>query len=113
MKEDTIIQLRQPGSFSDDPLTDLLRASARQLLAQAVEAEIDAHIAVHADLTDGNGHRRIVRHGFLPEREVQTGIGAVAVRMPRARDRDPGARAAISGLPLRSCRPICAAPNRW
>ena len=91
MKEDTIIQLRQPGSFSDDPLTDLLRASARQLLAQAVEAEIDAHIAVHADLTDGNGHRRIVRHGFLPEREVQTGIGAVAVRMPRARDRDPGA----------------------
>jgi transposase-like protein len=91
MKEDTIIQLRQPGSFSDDPLTDLLRAGARQLLAQAVEAEIDAHIAVHADLTDGNGHRRIVRHGFLPEREVQTGIGAVAVRMPRARDRDPGA----------------------
>ena len=91
MKEDTIIQLRQPGSFSDDLLTDVLRAGARQLLAQAVEAEVEAHIAAHGDLTDGSGHRRIVRHGYLPEREVQTGIGSVAVRMPRARDRDAGA----------------------
>ena len=91
MKEGTVVGLRQPGSFSDDPLTDILRSGARQLLAQAIEAEVGAHIAAHSDLTDGSGRRRVVRHGHSPEREIQTGIGAVRVRSPRARDRDPHA----------------------
>ena len=91
MKEDTVVALHQPGSLSDDPLTDILRAGARQLLTQAVEAEIEGHIAAHADLTDAFGRRRIVRHGYLPAREIQTGIGAVRVKAPRVRDRDPGA----------------------
>ncbi len=89
MRDDTVVALRQPGSFSDDPLTDILRAGARQLLAQAIEAEVEGHIAAHADLTDAEGRRRVVRHGYLPEREIQTGIGAVRVKAPRARDRDP------------------------
>ena len=91
MKDDTVVTLQQPGSFSDDPLTDVLRAGARQLLAQAVEAEVESHILAHADLTDGNVRRRVVRHGYLPEREIQTGIGAVEVKAPRVRDRDPEA----------------------
>ena len=91
MKEGTVVGLRQPGSFSDDPLTDILRSGARQLLAQAIEAEVGAHIAAHSDLTDGSGRRRVVRHEHSPEREIQTGIGAVRVRSPRARDRDPHA----------------------
>ena len=89
MHEDTVVAFRQPGSFSDDPLTDVLRAGARQLLGQAIEAEVEAHIAAHADLTDAKGRRRVVRHGYLPEREIQTGIGAVRVKAPRVRDRDP------------------------
>ena len=91
MKEDTVVALRQPGSFSDDPLTEVLRTGARQLLAQAIEAEVAGHIAGHAHLTDAAGRRRVVRHGHLPERSVQTGIGAVGVRAPRVRDRDPTA----------------------
>ena len=91
MNDDTVVTLQQLGSFSDDPLTDVLRAEARQLLAQAVEAEVEFHILAHADLTDGNGRRRVVRHGYLPERDIQTGIGAVGVKAPRVRDRDPGA----------------------
>ena len=89
MNEDTVVAFRQPGSFADDPLTDVLRAGARQLLGQAIEAEVEAHIAAHADLTDTKGRRRIVRHGYLPEREIQTGIGAVRVKAPRVRDRAP------------------------
>ena len=91
MKDDTVVAFRQPGSFSDDPLTDILRAGARQLLAQAVEVEVEVHIAAHADLTDAEGRRRVVRHGYLPEREIQTGIGAVRLKAPRVRDRDPEA----------------------
>lgn len=90
MKEDTVVWFRQPGSFSDDPLTEVLRAGARHLLAQAVEAEVEAHIAAHAHLLGADGRRRVARHGHLPERLVQTGIGAVPVRTPRTRDRAPG-----------------------
>ena len=89
MREDTVVSLRQPGSFCDDPLTDILRSGARRLLSQAIEAEVEAHIAAHSDLTDARGRRRIVRHGYMPERAIQTGIGAVRVRAPRTRDRDP------------------------
>ena len=91
MKDDTVVSLRQPGTFSDDPLTDILRAGARQLLAQAIEAEVEGHIVAHAELTDAQGRRRVVRHGYLPEREIQTGLGAVRVKAPRVRDRDPEA----------------------
>ena len=99
MKEDTVVSFRQPGSFSADPLTDVLRSGARRLLAQAVEAEVEAHIVAHSDLTDGQGRRRIVRHGYLPEREIQTGIGGVRVKAPRVRDRAGGIRFTSSILP--------------
>ncbi len=78
MREDTVVQLRQPGTFSEDPLTEILRLGARRLLGQAVEMEVKAFVEMHADLTDEAGRRRVVRHGYLPEREIQTGIGPVA-----------------------------------
>ena len=87
MKEDRVVQLHQPGGFSEDPLTEVLRAGARQLLAQAVEQEVADFLAAHEALRDDAGRRRLVRHGHLPEREIQTGIGPVAVRCPRVRDR--------------------------
>ena len=43
--------------------------------------------AAHADLTDGQGRRRLVRNGHAPERHLQTGIGPIAVSRPRVRDR--------------------------
>ena len=98
MKDDTVVALRRPGSFSDDPRRDILRAGARQLLAQAIEAEVEGHIVAHADLTDAEGRRRVVRHGYLPEREIQTGIGAVRVKAPRVCDRDPEARGGRIGF---------------
>ena len=49
MSDDNIVQLIQPGSFSD-PLTEVLRNGARSLLAKAVEAEVASFLAKHADL---------------------------------------------------------------
>ena len=83
-------QKNVPGSFEDDPLTEVLRLGARRLLGQAVEAEVAGFVEAYAHLTDSAGRRRIVRHGHLPEREIQTGIGPVAVRCPRVRDRGAG-----------------------
>ena len=86
MTEANVFQLSQPGTFTD-PLTAVLRNGARALLAQAVEAEASALLASHADKLTEDGRQRLVRHGHLPEREVMTGIGPVAVRCPRVRDR--------------------------
>ena len=99
MREDTVVQLRQPGSFEDDPLTEVLRLGARRLLGQAVEAEVAGFVEAYTHLTDSAGRRRIVRHGHLPEREIQTGIGPVAVRCPRVRDRGTGGGSATDRTP--------------
>ena len=82
MPNDNVVRLIQPGAF-DDQLTEVLRNGARALLAQAVEAEVADFLAKHGDLQTEDGHRRVVRHGHLPEREVMTGIGPVTVRQPR------------------------------
>jgi transposase-like protein len=84
--ESNVFQLSQPGSFAD-PLTEVLRGGARALLAQAVEAEVAALLSAHADKLTEDGRARLVRHGHLPERKMMTGIGPVAVRCPRVRDR--------------------------
>jgi putative transposase len=81
-----VFQLTQPGTFAD-PLTEVLRNGARALLAQAVEAEVTALLSLHADKLTNDDRARLVRHGHLPEREIMTGIGPVAVRCPRVRDR--------------------------
>ena len=86
MTDTNVFQLSQPGTFTD-PLTEVLRNGARALLAQAVEAEVSSLLSCHADKLTDDGRRRLVRHGHLPEREIMTGIGPVAVRCPRVRDR--------------------------
>ena len=70
----------------------MLRAGARQFLAQALELEVEAFLAEKADLKLPDGRARLVRHGHGPEREVQTGIGAVAVFRPKIRDRGTAER---------------------
>jgi putative transposase len=90
MNEDSsIVRFRQPDTI-DDPLTALLRSGARQLLEQAIEAEVAAFLAASKDLKLADGRDRLVRHGHGPERLIQTGIGPVEVQRVKVRDRDPG-----------------------
>jgi transposase-like protein len=85
----TVVPLRQPDEV-DDPLTAILRSGARRLLAQAVEAEAEAFLAAMKGARLPDGRERLVRHGHAPERLVQTGIGPVAVRRAKLRDRGAG-----------------------
>jgi putative transposase len=85
-----VIKLAQPGTFTDS-LTEILRNGAHALLAQAIELEVADFIGRYADLKAAAGRQRLVRHGHLPKREIMTGIGPVAVRQPRVRDREPSA----------------------
>jgi putative transposase len=87
--QSTTVPIAGPMTGSHDVLTDLLRDGARRLLAEAVEAEVAAWIDTHVHLKDSAGRRQVVRNGYLPEREIQTGLGAVEVKQPRAHDRRP------------------------
>jgi putative transposase len=87
MQEHTTIPFPHPQLTAEDPLTAVLRQGAQRLLAQAIEIEVAMLLAQYADRHDGRGRQAIVRNGYLPEREVQTGIGAVRVQVPRVRDR--------------------------
>jgi putative transposase len=96
MQEDTVVGLPRPGgTVEDDPLLCVLRDGARQMLRQAIEAEVAAFLAAHADQVDERGRRRLVRHGHAPKRVIQTGIGGIEVQRPRVRDRGAGDAARI------------------
>ena len=83
MNESNVIELAGRVK-STDPLTELLRSGARQLLQEAIEAEVQELLATHSDriLEDG---RAGVRNGHLPARAIQTGIGPVTVQIPKVR----------------------------
>ncbi len=88
----------QPGGFCDQ-LTSVLRSGAQALLTQAIEAEVASFMACHAQEQLEDGRARLVRHGHLPERKIQTGIGAVKIRQPRVRDRADKTRDRLLFLP--------------
>ena len=90
MKEDTTIVAFRHADSIDDPLTEIAREGARRMLAEALKAEADAFVASFADEQLADGRQRLVRHGYGPERSIQTGIGAVDVRRPKVRDRAQG-----------------------
>jgi putative transposase len=68
-------------------LDELFREGARRMLAVALEAEVEAYIAAHAELLDEHGHRLVVRNGHAPARSITTGVGQVEVVRPRVDDR--------------------------
>ncbi len=71
----------------EDSLTELLRNGAQRLIQQAVEAELVELLDCHAEERDAQGRAAVVRNGYLPEREVLTGVGPVKVRVPKVRSR--------------------------
>lgn len=71
-----------------DLLTDLLRRGARQLIEQAVEAELASFLEKFQERRLNDGRAAVVRNGYQPERAVQTGIGPVSVKIPKVRAKD-------------------------
>ena len=70
-----------------DPLTDLLQSGARKLIKQAVEAEVEELLSQYSRQRTEDGKAGVVRNGYLPERQLQTGIGPVTVKIPKVRSR--------------------------
>lgn len=89
MNSDNLISLptlETTESFSD-ALSDLIRRGDRQIIAQAVEAELQEFLEQYQDRRDEQGRQVVVRNGYLPERTMTTGVGEVAIQVPKVRDR--------------------------
>lgn len=67
---------------------EVVRDDLQRLLQRALELEAAQFVEDHANLVGSDGHRRIVRHGYMPERTVGTGIGPLSIRRPRVKDRE-------------------------
>ena len=79
---------REGGKDGSPSLIDeIVREGARRMLAEALQAEVDAYIAAFAAERDENGRRLVVRNGYHQSREVLTGAGAVEVTVPRVNDK--------------------------
>lgn len=70
----------------NDPLTEFIRQGARDLIAQALETELNELLEQFSHQTT-DGKQSVVRNGYLPKRTVQTGVGDVEVQVPKIRDR--------------------------
>ena len=77
------------GAAAGSPslIDEIVREGARRMLAQALQAEVDAYIGAHAAERDENGRRLVVRNGYHQPREVLTSAGAIGVTAPRVNDK--------------------------
>lgn len=95
-----------------DPLTEVLRQGARDLIQQAVEAELSEFLEGFKSRCLDDGRAAVVRNGHLPERDIQTGIGSVTVKVPKVRAKDGSAvtfRSALVPPYVRKARSLEAA----
>ena len=86
MDKNNVIELER-RVIGTDPLTELLKEGARKLLAQAVESEVQELLSTYQDCRTASGHAGVVRNGYLPERELQTGLGPIRVKIPKVRSK--------------------------
>lgn len=87
MEKNKLELVKTPEEIGEkDSLTELLRVGAKALISQAVEAELEEMLSSHTDKLE-DGRRSVVRNGYLPSRTIQTGIGEVAIKVPKIRDR--------------------------
>lgn len=97
MIKDNVIDFRNPVETTQDALSIILRQGAQQLLAHAVEEELKFFLARY---NSPDQPVQVVRNGYLPERNIQTGIGDIKVKIPRTRDRsDSGIKFSSNLIP--------------
>ena len=91
-----VLTVVQEGSWGEEEgragslIDEIVREGARRMLAEALQAEVDAYIAAHAAERDGEGRGLVVRNGYHQPRELLTSAGAVEVTAPRVNDKRTG-----------------------
>jgi len=86
MEDNNVVDFVSRDTISD-PLTDLLRSGARRLIMHAIESEVQEFLSPYSDQRTKDGKAAVVRNGYHPERQVQTGLGPVTVKVPKVRSK--------------------------
>lgn len=87
MSKNNVIAFASRDQFTD-AVTELIRDGAQQLIYQAIEVEITEFMRQFGHRKLPGGRSAVVRNGFHPERELQTGIGPITVKIPKVRAKD-------------------------
>ena len=87
MNKDNVVELSVRENHSDT-VTELMKTGAQQLLQQAVEGELNTFMEQFENRCLDNGCAAVVRSGYFPELDLQTGIGPVNIKVPKVRSRD-------------------------
>lgn len=88
MNKDNVVQIEGRESIATDAVTQLLKNGAQQLLQVAIEAELQEFLNLFSGRLLDDGRAAVVRNGHQPERELQTGIGPLTIKVPKVRSRD-------------------------
>ncbi len=89
MSKDNVIGLKNIVETElKDALTDLIRNAAHKAINDAITLEVKEFIESLSHLKLEDGKQQVVRNGYHPERQIATGIGKVAVKLPKVRDRN-------------------------
>ena len=88
MKKDNVLPFEGRETNATDALTQLLRNGAQQMLQMVIEAEVQDFMLQYQDRLLDDGRAAVVRNGHQPERDLQTGIGPVTIKVPKVRSRD-------------------------
>lgn len=91
MKKFTLLQVKNPSETpARSALEEVLRDGAKRLLQEAIEYEVFEYVQKFKEIKDEMNNRLVTRNGYLPARDIQTGIGPINVRQPRVRDKRNG-----------------------
>jgi putative transposase len=102
MKNDNVVNLQGPEEVTPTArniLDELVHEGARRMLQAALEDEIQVFIERHKHLVDESGRKVVVRNGYLPERDLVSGVGPIPIKQPRVRDKSGQSRFSSSILP--------------
>ncbi len=100
MKKDTLTksELQAETTTFKESLDEIIRNGAQQLLAAAIESEVQEYIEHYKNCKDENGHRMAVRNGSMPERTIMSSVGPIVIRQPRVDDRKLRSRFDVDGF---------------
>ena len=80
MKEHNVVAMSGRETVRDE-LTELIREGARKLIGEALEAEVSDLLSGIGERRDRFGRAAVVRNGYQPARNIQTGIGPVTAQL--------------------------------
>jgi len=100
MKKDTLTksQLQEETTTFKKTLDEMIQSGVQQILALALEAEVQEYLDRYQKVINERGHRLAVRNGSMPERTILSSVGPISIRQPRVDDRQLRVRPDVDGF---------------